>query len=271
MKLYTGAIQAVVFDWAGTTVDYGCFAPIAVFMQVFQQQSVTISMDQARAPMGLEKRDHIRAISQQPDVRQMWEEVHGKPCSEVDIEAMYMASVEIQKAIVSDYADLIPGTLETAFYCREHQIRIGSSTGYSRPIMDVLVPAAARLGYSPDAVFCPSDVPQGRPAPYMMYRNAIALHVYPMSAIVKVGDTIPDIEEGLQAGAWTVGLSQSGNELGLSLEEVTNLDPFLLYHRLEIIEKKMKQAGAHYVIPTIADLPAVLDQIQNRLRNGDRP
>jgi phosphonoacetaldehyde hydrolase len=264
---YSGRLKAVIFDWAGTTVDYGCFAPVAVFVEVFARQGIAISTAQARAPMGLEKRDHIRAVAQMPEIDAAWRAAHGRSPNEDDIDRMYRDSVVIQTQTVTQHADLIPGALETVQRCRARGIRIGSSTGYSRAVMAALLPAAAAQGYQPDAVVCPDDVPGGRPAPWMMYQNAIQLGVYPFAAVVKVGDTIPDIEEGLNAGAWTVAVAQTGSELGLSAAEVAALSPAELDARLAPIEDKFRRAGAHYIIRTIADLPPILDQIEGRLHS----
>ncbi len=268
---YTGPLQAVIFDWAGTVVDHGCFAPVAVFVEVFKQNGVHITIDQARAPMGLEKRDHICAIAQEPAAAQQWQAVHGRPCEEADIDRMYAQSVTAQIAGVADYAELTPGALAAVAACRERGLKIGSSTGYNRQVMAALLPAAAERGYIPDSVVCPSDVPGGRPAPWMMYQNAMNLGVYPFAAVVKVGDTVPDVVEGLNAGAWTVAVSQTGNELGLSAAEVASLDEAALTARLAPIEARLRQAGAHYVIRSLADLPATLDQIEARLRAGEQP
>ncbi len=268
---YTGSLQAVIFDWAGTTVDYGCFAPVAVFIKLFQQRGITITIAQARAPMGLEKRDHIRSIAQQPDVASQWEKVHRQPCSEADIDTMYRDSLALQKNSVLDYAILVPGTLETVAYCRERGLKVGSTTGYSRAIMAALSPIARARGYEPDALVCPDDVSAGRPAPYMIYSNAIHLHTYPMSAIIKVGDTLPDIAEGLNAGCWTVGISQTGNELGLTQSEAAALSEAELVTRLAPIEGRMREAGAHEIIRSIADLPDAIVGIQERLRAGEQP
>ena len=30
-------LEAVIFDWAGTTVDYGCFAPVEAFIKAFER------------------------------------------------------------------------------------------------------------------------------------------------------------------------------------------------------------------------------------------
>lgn len=270
-RSYAGPLRAVIFDWAGTTVDYGSYAPVAVFVEVFERRGVAITARQARAPMGLEKRDHIRALAAQPAIAEQWRLVHNRPVTEDDIEAMFRESVARQTACVVDYADLIPGTLEAVAECRRRGLKIGSSTGYSRPILEALLPAAARRGYIPDAAICPSDVPAGRPAPWMAFQNAMQLGVYPMAALVKVGDTIPDIEEGLNAGMWTIGLTRSGNELGLTETEVAALETQALQAQLAEIERRMRQAGAHYVVETIADVPNVLDRIEARLRQGEHP
>ena len=271
MRPYHGNIQAVILDWAGTTVDYGCFAPVAVFIKVFQQRGITITIPQARAPMGLEKRDHIRAIAQQSDVSAQWQQLYQSACTEADIDAMYRDSLSLQKNSVLDYAKLIPGTLESMAYCRAHDIKIGSTTGYSQAVMEVLRPITAAQGYVPDALVCPDEVSAGRPAPYMIYSNAIRLGVYPMAAVVKVGDTLPDIAEGLNACCWTIGLSQTGNELGLTQAETESLSETDLIGRLAPIEQQMKQAGAHEIIRSIADLPAALLSIQARLSAGEQP
>src|SRR5207237_5656764 len=123
------------------------------------------------------------------------------------------------------YADLIPGTLETIADCRRRGLKIGSTTGYTGEMMTILQSEAKRRGYEPDSTVCATQVPAGRPYPYMCLQNAINLQTYPMEAIVKIGDTLPDIEEGLNAGMWTVGLAKTGNEMGLSESEIAALEP----------------------------------------------
>ncbi|MFN8499650.1 MAG: phosphonoacetaldehyde hydrolase [Anaerolineae bacterium] len=268
---YTGPLRGVIFDWAGTTVDYGCFAPVAVFVEVFRQRGVPITIGQARAPMGLAKRDHIRAIASAPAVAEAWRAAHGRDPSEADIDSMFEDSVPLQMSILLNHADVIPGVAETVAACRARGLKLGSTTGYSRPLMAALVPAAAAGGYAPDAWVCPSDAPAGRPAPFMAYLNAIQLQVYPMAALVKVGDTVPDIAEGLNAGMWTVGVAKTGNELGLSRAEVETLAPDELRRRLAPIYGRLEAAGAHYVIDSIADLLPILDDIERRLASGERP
>lgn len=258
-------------DWSGTTVDYGSCAPAMVFVELFQRYGVPISIGEARGPMGMHKRDHIRAITRMEGVARRWGETHGRAPAEADVEAMYADFGPLLLDILAEYAAPIPGTLEAMASFRERGLKTGSCTAYSREMMDVLVPAAQRLGYAPDSVVCVSDVPAGRPEPWMALLSAMELRVYPMEAAVKVGDTAPDIAEGLNAGMWTVAVTQTGNGLGLSQAQVEALDADDLRARLASAAEQMAAAGAHYVVKGIGDVPALLDEIDARLAHGEHP
>uniref|UniRef100_I2PZR5 phosphonoacetaldehyde hydrolase n=1 Tax=Desulfovibrio sp. U5L TaxID=596152 RepID=I2PZR5_9BACT len=270
-SVYTGPVKGLVLDWAGTAVDYGCIGPVAVFLEVFTRRGVTPRIEEARAPMGLMKKDHIRAMCAQPALAGRWAAVHGRAPGEDDVDAMYRETEPLMVAGLKDHAELIPGLLDAVDAFRRMGLRIGSTTGYTGPMLEVLRPAAARQGYVPDAAYCSTDVPAGRPFPWMCYRNAIDLGVYPMAAMVKVGDTISDVEEGLNAGMWTVALTKSGNELGLPLATVEALDPSDLAGRLAAIGDRLLAAGAHYVVEDITQVPQVVEAINDRLARGGRP
>jgi len=107
-RRYRGKIQAVLLDWAGTTMDYGCMAPAVVFVEVYRRQGVPITMEEARAPMGAHKRVHIQQISRLDAVRRRWEEMHGKAPTGADVDRMFAEFVPLQLACLSDYSDLIP-------------------------------------------------------------------------------------------------------------------------------------------------------------------
>ena len=270
-RAYRGPVRAVLLDWAGTTLDHGCLAPAVVFVEVYRKHGVPITMEQARAPMGAAKRRHIQQIGEIDAVAQRWREVHGQPMSEKDVEAMFADFVPLQLACLADYADLIPGTLESVAKLRARGIRIGSTTGYTREMMDLLREEARRRGYEPDTTACASDVPEARPAPFMCFKNAIELGVWPVEAYVKVDDTIPGVEEGLNAGMWTVGLAMTGNEVGLTLDQLTALDPAARAAKRSRAYQRLSQAGAHFVVDSIADVPACIDAVEERLRRGERP
>ena len=267
----TGPIKAVILDWAGTVVDHGSIAPVMAFIEVFRRRGVGISLQEARAPMGMHKCDHIRAITKMPMVAALWNSVHGRPPAEADVLAMYEEFIPLQISVLADYADPIPGAVETIARLRERGIKIGSTTGYDRRMMEVLAPEAARRGFRPDSIVCVSDVPAGRPEPWMALRSAMELRAYPPALVVKVGDTVPDIEEGLNAGMWTVAVALTGNELGLSAAELAALSQDELETRRERAYLRLADAGAHYVIDGLWNLPQVLEEIEDRLADGELP
>jgi len=270
-RSYRGPLQAVILDWAGTAVDYGSFAPTAVFLRLFESHNVKITPDDARSGMGLMKKDHLRTILSRPQVAEAWTAVHGMPASEDDIADLFNSFVPMQISVLKEFAEPIPGLLEVVQELRDRDMKIGTTTGYLRQMMEVLAPKAKENGYEPDCIVCPDEVPAGRPYPWMCYENAIQLGVYPMQAIVKVGDTLVDIEEGLNAGMWTVGLSLTGNLLGLNEAEVEALSTEERERAINKSEAQLYQAGAHYVIDGIWDLPDVLDDIEFRLAQGEHP
>ena len=270
-RSYRGPLKAVLLDWAGTTMDYGCMAPAVVFQEVYKRQGVEITMEEAREPMGAHKRVHIRQISKNENVAERWQKKHGRKPTEQDVDAMFKDFIPLQLACLADYADLIPGTIEAVAEFRTRELKIGSTTGYTGEMMDLLQSEATQRGYTPDATVCATMVPAGRPHPYMCLQNAILLQTYPLEAMVKVGDTLPDIEEGLNAGMWTIGLAKTGNEMGLTEEQIAALDPELREAKLSRAYKRMQQTGAHYVVDSIADVAPILDQINARLAMGEKP
>ncbi|MEE2618702.1 MAG: phosphonoacetaldehyde hydrolase [Candidatus Poribacteria bacterium] len=268
---YRGKLKAVILDWAGTTMDYGCYAPAVVFVEVYKRKGVPISMEEARVPMGAHKKVHIRKISQLDSVSKRWEEIHGRKPNEDDVDEMFADFVPLQLACLADYSDLIPGTLEAITHFRERGLKIGSTTGYLPEMMAMLKEEASQRGYGPDSSVCAGDVPAGRPEPWMCLENAKNLGVYPMESIVKVDDTLPGIDEGLNAGMWSIGLAKTGNEIGLNQEEIEALTADELQVKLEGAYRRMWQVGAHYVVDGIWDVPIVLDLIDERLSRGERP
>jgi phosphonoacetaldehyde hydrolase len=270
-RRYTGKLQAVLLDWAGTTMDYGCYAPAVVFMEVFKRKNVPITIEEARAPMGAHKKVHIRAITGIDRIAKAWEKAHGRLPTEDDIEIMFQEFVPLQLGCLAEYADLIPGTVEAVAAFRSRGLKIGSTTGYTHEMMEILQNEAKSRGYEPDVTVCATDVPAARPAPWMCVQNAMNLGIYPMESIVKVGDTLPDIEEGLNAGMWTIGLAKTGNEIGLNESEIAALPSEELDKKLHRARTRMFQTGAHYVVDGIADVLPILDLIDARLVKGEQP
>lgn len=270
-RTYRGPIEAVLLDWAGTTMDFGCMAPAVVFVEVFKRKQVPITIEEARAPMGAHKRVHIQKITELEAVRRRWQETHGRLPNDDDVEAMFTDFVPLQLDCLSNYSALIPGTLEIIAELRSRGIKIGSTTGYLPDMMEINRRDAEKQGYVPDSTVCAGDVPAGRPYPYMCLQNVINLQITTVHACVKIDDTTPGVEEGLNAGMWTIGLAVSGNEVGLTLDEWNALSEEEQNTRRERACTRMRQCGSHYVVDTISDVMPCIDDIQARIARGEKP
>jgi phosphonoacetaldehyde hydrolase len=265
---YHGKLKAVILDWAGTTVDFGSLAPVRALQRVFAQVGVTLSDSEIRRAMGLPKKEHIREIMAGDQLRDQWTRAHGNPPSESDLDRLYDEFVPLQFSCLLEYSELIPGVVEATERFRRRGLKIGTTTGYSREMLDLLVETTRKCGYIPNSNLAPGDVGAGRPHPFMIYENAVRLQVYPMAAIVKIGDTPADIEEGLNAGAWSVGVAATGNMIGLSSREFEGLSTVQREERLVVARAGLRSAGAHYVIDTLADVDSVLGEIDARLKSA---
>jgi len=271
-RQYQGRIQAVIFDWAGTLVDFGSFAPTQVLLDAFAGFGIEVSLPEAREPMGLAKWDHIQALGKQAGVGARWRAKYDRDMTSVDVDALYAAFMPLQIERVGHYSKAIAGAVETLAALRAQGIKIGSCSGYPRAVMDKLLPIAAAQGIAPDHAVATDDLkPGGRPGPWMALANVIELGAKDVAACIKVDDTTPGIDEGLAAGMWTVGLALSGNEVGLTEAEVAALPQAERTARRDRAADKLFRAGAHYVIDTVADLPGVVAQIEARLQRGERP
>ena len=258
-------IPAVIFDWAGTTVDFGCRAPVEAIREAFASFGVPLSAGEARAHMGLPKREHIRATCADAAVAERWAAKHGTRPRDVDVERIYAAFLPMQLAAIEKYSRMIPGVASLVAHLRARGVRIGSTTGYTREMLDLVMKRAACEGYLPEASVTPEEAGMGRPAPLMCYLNAVRLRVYPLSACVKIGDTVSDIEEGRNAGMWTIGIAVTGNEVGLSEEEWQALDEGERERRAEAARRRLLDAGADFVADSVGECEALLDEIERRL------
>lgn len=258
-------IQMVVFDWAGTTTDYGGVAPSMVFDRVFREEGISLTKEEINAPMGMEKKAHIRALLSSPSGDRQWKERYGASWTEEDVERLYEKFEGILYQMVAEYSVPIPGVVETVRQLREKGLKIGSTTGYTSQMMGQVLPRAAELGYEADCVVTPDVTGASRPTPFMLYECMRQLNVYPPRAVVKVGDTVVDILEGKNAGAWSIGILTGSNMLGLTRAEYEAMDPEELAQRKQKAVERYTEAGADLVIDSIRDLPAALAELERRM------
>jgi phosphonoacetaldehyde hydrolase len=264
-------LQAVVLDWAGTVVDFGSFAPTQIFVEAFGEFGVAVSLEEARGPMGMGKWDHIRTLCNLPQIAERYRAVFDRLPTDEDVTALYERFMPLQIEKIALHSAVIPGALEAINTLRGQGLKIGSCSGYPAVVMAKVVELARQNGYIADHVVATDEVPNGRPHPAQALANVIALGVSDVAACVKVDDTWPGILEGRSAGMWTVALTCSGNALGLTYEQYKALPAAELALERARITQMFEGSRPHYLIDTIVELPAVIDDINARLARGETP
>lgn len=258
-------IQLVVFDWAGTTTDFGSLAPAQVFDRTFAQYGLHFSREEINAPMGMEKKAHIRAMLSTEHGWVLWSAARGRAWNDQDVESIYQSFEENLRCVVAEYSQVISGVPETVAILRGQGIKIGSTTGYTSEIMQLVLPVARTGGYEPDCVVTPDVTGYSRPTPFMLYECMRQTGIWPASCVVKVGDTVVDIQEGKNAGAWAIGILKGSSLMGLSLEEYEKLSQEELCSRSKNVRQLYLEAGADVVIDCICDLPKAVEAINVKI------
>lgn len=261
----TNTIQMIVFDWAGTTVDYGSSAPSTVFDRVFTQAGIHLTKEEINKPMGMEKKAHIRQLLASPSGSRQWQDRYGAPWTEDDVERLYQIFEATLYEVVAQYSVPIPGVVETVNQLRKQGLKIASTTGYTSQMMEQVLPRAAELGYSADCVITPDITGASRPTPFMLYECMRRLNVYPPCCVVKVGDTVVDILEGKNAGAWSIGILTGSNILGFTQEEYESAEPQEVSRRKQQATQRYLEAGADLVIDSIQELPKAVEELNRRM------
>jgi len=270
---YSGPLQAAILDWSGTCADIFVIAPAYAFVEVFRKFGVEISMQEARVPMGLRKDLHIQALTKMDSVRESWKKVHGKYPGQVDVDAMFKDFIPMQIKCLPNYTKLIPGTKETVKTLRDkYGLKIGNTTGFQRIMVDILLKDAAKQGYVTDISVAGDEVSLPRPYPFMVFKNMEKFGISPVHSIVKVDDTVAGVGEGLNAGTWTVGLSDTSNYMDIdTVEQYEKMSKSEFQTRAAKSRDILIKTGCHYVVPDITHLPPIIEDINRRLAKGERP
>lgn len=258
-------IQAVILDWAGTAVDFGSTSPMSAFKEAFRRAGVEVTDDETRAPMGLLKRDHFRTMLAMPRIAACWKEKYGREANSDDVEKIYADFEPALMAVLPRHCDLKPGLLDAVKFWRDNDVKIGSTTGFTTSMMEVVTREAARAGYSPDTFVTADDTGGfGRPWPYMVFENMRRLQLADVRRIVKIGDTMSDIREGKNAGLITVGVTEGSSQIGL---DRASWDALSLEEQYKLRKKAREEffnAGADYVIGSLNEVPMLFEELNNR-------
>ena len=272
-RTYQGKVKGLILDWSGTVADAYVIAPAVVFVDVFAKHGVEITMEEARGPMGLRKDLHIAQLTKNPDIRERWRKVKDADPTQSDVDAMFEDFVPMQLDCLRRYTKLMPGVAETTEQIKAMGIKIGSTTGFVRSMVDILAADAAEQGFHPDVTVAGDEVVNGaRPKPFMVYRNLDLLDVHPIQSVIKVDDTVTGVGEGLEAGCWTVGIARYSNYMNInSLEEAETVSEDEIERRLAISRDLLEKCGSHYVINEFSELLDVIDDVNERLARRERP
>ena len=272
-RSYTGQVKGLILDWSGTTADAYVLAPAVVFVQVFQKHGVEVTMSEARGPMGLRKDLHIKAMTEISEIRERWHGIHGQYPNQEDVDRMFEDFVPMQLDCLRNYTTLLPLVAETTQSLQKQGIKIGSTTGFLRSMVDILEEDARKQGYTPDASVAGDEVINGaRPKPFMVYRNLDLVDVHPIQSVIKVDDTVSGVGEALEAGCWGVGIARYSNYMEMdTLEEADSLSEDEIKRRLVHTRTLLQKAGAHYVIDTWEQMLDVIEDVNIRLGRGEKP
>jgi len=248
----------VIFDWAGTMIDFGCQAPVAALIEAFAAEGVAIDEAAARRDMGVAKIDHVRGLLRMPSIAAAWSGRHGAPPDERAVAVLLSRLEPLMREQAARASTLIPGARECFDRLRADGIRVASSTGYTRSMMQGVLPRAAEQGYVPEHMVCSGETPVGRPSPLMIYKACAELGIWPLARVVKVDDAEAGIAEGRTAGAFTVGVA-SGNLIGLPLAVFQALPAFERAQRIATARTALLAAGADLAIGSVAELYPALE------------
>jgi phosphonoacetaldehyde hydrolase len=254
-KIFLVEIRGILVDWAGTIIDFGCMAPAQVFSEIFRSVGIDVTEAEARGPMGQAKIDHIRSMLAYPRIQELWVARFGRASTELDVEDLYETFLPLQKKILGEHSDVIPGVIDAIAWCRSRGIAIGSTTGYTRSLMDVVQPIVEQAGLGTDCIVCSDEVVAGRPAPWQIFRAAESLGIYPLQELLVIDDSIAGIQAGQHAGCWTAAVAATGNAMGLTRRDYDALSPSERRDRCDRIAREFLDAGADVVLDSVADLP----------------
>lgn len=256
-------IEGIIFDWAGTTVDFGSFAPVQAFIDGFKKFGIEPTLEEVRKPMGILKWNHIDTMMKMPRIATEWENLYGKAATKKDVDAVYKESEAALLTILENFAEPKPFVLETIKELRDMGIKIGSTTGYTDEMMSILVPKAKGKGYAPDFYCTPEAANNmGRPYPYMIFKNIEALGLDKVNAVIKVGDTVADIAEGKNAGLISIGVMEGSSVMGLSEAEFNALSEAERNAEYLRVEKIYMNCGADYVIKNMSEMVSIVKNIE---------
>lgn len=255
-------VEAVIFDWAGTIVDFGSMDPVIALKNTFDSLEIDVSLEEIRKSMGKHKKDHIQDILATNECTEQWKVLHNRMWTEEDVAAIYETFKEELSQVLATETEMMEGVEALFTSLKSQGIKVGSTTGYTKEMLQLVTDQIENQSLLPDYIVTASDVEKSRPSPDMIEKNMHMMGLKNRSQIINVGDTEVDIIAGKNAGAYSVGVIIGSSELGLSKEEFQALDD---EERQKVITKTanaFKNAGADAVVKQLGDLENVIKELE---------
>jgi phosphonoacetaldehyde hydrolase len=276
---YKDTIKTVILDNSGTCVDPFVIAPAVVFQEVFKQHNIDISMREARIPMGLRKDLHISEILKLPRIQEEFIKVNGRKSTKDDVATIFNDFVPMQIDVLPKYCTIMPNVLSTMDNLRDQGIKFGTTTGFNREMVNCILENTKDKGLHFDTTMAGDDFPEeelhlgARPKPFMVWKNLFKLDAWPIESVIKVDDTITGIQEGINAGCWSIGITDYSNYMDIdTIEEWNSMSSKEKQKRKEYSRDKIQnESGAHYIINEFDELELVIQDINQRLSLGEKP
>jgi len=256
--------KLVIFDWAGTLIDHGCFAPVLALQSAFETVGLTVSKAQVRSLLGLRTQDLIASLLRIPSVSRSFEGQFARKPDAADVDRLYAAYIPAQLASIERCSALIDGAFASFASLREQGIAIATAACDFRAASELVLECARKQGLVPDFAICADDVTAGRPAPFMLHACMQALRVERAREVLVVGDTPLDVLTARNAGCLSTGVAGTGNEVGLTSAEWEELTLPARNAALANAHRTLRDAGADFVIDTLSELPLVIRRIAER-------
>lgn len=189
-------MRLVVFDVAGTTLLDDGDAVASAMISALATAGVEVCAAEVDPVMGLVKPLAIATLL---------EDKRGVRPEPVEVRTVHE---RFRSAMVEHYASgpgvgAMPGAEAVFLALRGSGIKVALDTGFDRSILDAVI---RRLGWAPmlDATIASDEVERGRPYPDMIRALMDELGVERAMDVAKVGDSLADIEEGINSGCGLV-------------------------------------------------------------------
>lgn len=255
-------IRAVIFDLAGTTIDYGNQAPALAIRKAFKQFGVEVSLKELQCNAEWEPLVQIKRIMTESDVQKRWYIKHPDVSLEEGISQVAKWFNRNILEILPQIAKVKSGLPTLISYFRTQGIRFATTTRYTNEMLAKILPLVSEQGFDPQINITAADFEDSADVGPEMVRQAMTkLRIRNAQSVIKVGDTPRDIYEGKAAGVITIGMIEGSSLIGLSQSEFSVL-PFAHRNSLKNrVAAELEKAGADYVVENTKDLMRLIKEL----------